>query len=111
MTCTTFLNESELNVPLKNAEIQHILDAVRKVTGENWQVIHHHDYVTGVWPFRKVEPMYGLYVYVGGCGPWQAINFYRDYVKSSINTMASLELVAAYLLGVWSGANTSKEQA
>jgi hypothetical protein len=102
MTCTTFLYDCELNVPLPNAECQKILDEVRKKTGNDWQVVELStapltwiDRLLG----REKTPLYGLYVYVGGMGPWQQINFFRIDSKTSINLYVPLELIVAYLIG------------
>jgi hypothetical protein len=99
MTCTTFLHDGELNQPLPDAELQNIFDAAKKHSGKNWQVVPL--YVTRRKWFRKhTETLYGVYVYVGSCGPWQQINFFREGVRSSINLYVPLEVVAAYFLGM-----------
>jgi hypothetical protein len=103
MTCTTFLHDGELNQPLPDAEVQHFLDAVRKLSGENWQVVPLH-LTRHRWLRKPVtETLYGLYVYIGGVGPWQQINLYREGSASSINLYATLDVVAAYLLGMYGG--------
>jgi|ERR1035437_4374259 hypothetical protein len=102
MTCTTFLHDSELNQPLPNAELQKILEEVRERTGKNWQVVPTQCTI-GNWPCKKTITLYGVYVYVGGCGPWQQINFYTEFAKSSINLFVTLDLVAAYLFGLHGG--------
>jgi hypothetical protein len=103
MTCTTFLHDNELNVSLPNAECQKILDEVRNKTGENWQVVELKFTTASSWFDRvlgkKKPPLYGLYVYVGGMGPWQQINFFRIDSKTSINLYVPLELIVAYLIG------------
>lgn len=114
MTCTTFLHDSELNRPLPDLEVQSILDEVRKLSGEDWQVVPLPEQRAGL--FRKRRPaVYGIYVYVGGMGPWQQINFWSERESSSINLYQPLEVVAAYFLGVLSGLrkrvpSTAKEQ-
>lgn len=109
MTCTTFLHDSELNIPLPDAECQHILHLARKHTGKDWQVV----------PLRirrckwfkvKTETLYGVYVYIGGIGPWQQINFFREGVRSSINLYVPLEVVAAYFLGMLAVKQSTKEE-
>lgn len=102
MTCTTFLHEGELNVPLPNAELQKLLEEVRERTGKDWQVVPIQA-VKGRWPVKKTITLYGVYVYVGGVGPWQQINFYREGSDSSINLYVTLDLVAAYLFGLHGG--------
>jgi len=102
MTCTTFLHDGELNQPLPDAGVQAILDEVRKVSGQNWQVVPLPMRRTG-WFRRKQPAFYGVYVCVGGIGPWQQINFWSADVKWSINLYQPLEVVAAYLLGMLGG--------
>jgi hypothetical protein len=99
MPCTTFLHEGELNQPLPDQESQLILEEARKCTGKDWQVVPLH-VVHRKWFKKRTETLYGVYVYVGGVGPWQQINFYREGVRSSINLYVPLEVVAAYFLGM-----------
>jgi hypothetical protein len=99
MTCTTFLHDGELNQPLPDKECQLILDEARKNTGKGWQVVP--IYVTSrKWFKKRTETLYGVYVYVGGVGPWQQINFYHAGSGSTINLYVPLSVVAAYLLGM-----------
>ena len=102
MTCTTFLHASELNQKLPDADLQKLLEEVRDLTGKDWQIVPNQA-VTGRWPFKKLTTSYGVYVYVGGIGPWQQINFYTEHSGSSINLYVSLDLVAAYLFGLHCG--------
>lgn len=99
MTCTTFLHEGELNQPLPDQECQLILEEARKHSGKDWQVVPIH-VIRWKWFRKHVETLYGVYVYVGGVGPWQQINFYREGTRSSINLYVPLEVVAAYFLGM-----------
>lgn len=107
MTCTTFLHDWELDQPLPDAELQSIFDEAKKRSGENWQVVKLEQYQPTPWWRKKPETLYGVYVYVGGIGPWQQINFYRKNVRSSINLYVPLEVVAAFFLGML---NAPKEQ-
>lgn len=110
MTCTTFLHDGELNQPLPDAEVQAILDEVRKLSGENWQVVPLPPRRAGL--FRKLQPtQYGVYVYVGGIGPWQQINFWGANTSWSINLYQPLEVVAAYLLGMLGGLHNAQRRA
>lgn len=102
MTCTTFLHDGELNQPLPDAEVQMILDEVRKLSGENWQVVPLPRPRANAF-LRRPPTLYGVYVYVGGMGPWQQINFWRNGTSSSINLYQPLDVVAAYLLGMLGG--------
>jgi len=102
MVCTTFLHDSELNQQLPEAEIQYLLDAVRTKSGNDWQVVRLEQRKAGLFG-RKRPQLYGVYVYVGGIGPWQQINFFKVGAKSSINLYVPLETVAAYLYGMHSG--------
>jgi len=99
MPCTTFLSDRELNQPLPDAEVQSILEEARRRSGRDWQVVPL--YVTRrKWFKKSTEVLYGVYVHVGGYGPWQQINFFREGVRSSINLYVPLEVVAAYFLGM-----------
>ena len=103
MTCTTFLHESELNQQLPQADIQQLLDEVRKLSGQDWQVVALPGRRIGLFGRKKAPTLYGVYVYVGGIGPWQQINFYRDGMKSSFGLYVPLEVVAAYFYGMLNG--------
>ena len=107
MPITTFLHNSELNVPTTNKDLNEILTEVRIVTGQNWQVIerlvHKARPWWAFWRANKIHKSYSVYVFVGGVGPWQEINFYRDDASSSINIDVTAELVIAYLYGMLSG--------
>ena len=99
MTCTTFLHDGELNQPLPNAELQSIFEEAKNHSGKNWQVVPIH-ITYRKWFRQKTKTLYGVYVYVGGMGPWQQINFFKDGSNSSINLYVSLDVVAAYFLGM-----------
>jgi hypothetical protein len=99
MTCTTFLHDGELNLPLPDPELQSIFDEAKKRTGSNWQIVPLR-VNRRKWFRATTETLYGVYVYVGGYGPWQQINFFREGSKSSINLYVPLEVVAAYFLGM-----------
>ena len=107
MTCTTFLHDGELNQSLPDPECQQILELARKHTGKNWQVVPV-QVSRRRWFRRHTATLYGVYVYVGGCGPWQQINFFKENSEWSINLYVPLEVVAAYFLGMLA---TPKEQA
>lgn len=104
MTCTTFLNDSELNLPFPYPEVQNVLDDVRKVTKLDWQIVPL-TLTKKTW-YGKVthETFYGLYVYVGGVVPWQRINFFNSKSDSSISFYVTIEEITAYLMGTLNGA-------
>lgn len=105
---TTFLHDGELNVPTSNSVINELLSEVRAKTGEDWQVIERtrqQKYVFQPWKKPKNISLYELYVYVGGVGPWQQINFYRDNSDSSINITNGAELIIAFFYGILCGLN------
>jgi hypothetical protein len=103
MVCTTFLHDGELNVPTSNKELNSILKEIRNKSGEDWQVVER------VYNVRKhlwsmgTRKTYELYKYVGGCGPWQQINFYREDEATSINLSNSATTVIAFLYGMLAG--------
>lgn len=100
MTCTTFLHDSELNYKFENKELQAVLDEARKITGKNWQVVPLEVTVRKHFFKKEKQTLYGVYLYVGGCGPWQQINFYNEYSESSINLYVSIDVIIAYFLGM-----------
>ncbi len=106
---TTCLSDSEQNRPLKNKVISEVLQQVRELTGENWQVVENE--FTSKRLFRKpvTSFSYELYVEVGGCMPFMCINFYRSDSESSINPRNNADLVVAYLYGMLGGLNFKKE--
>lgn len=110
---TTFLHDGELNIPTSNSDLNSLLQEIRQVTGKDWQVIERQFERRWSWRhFRKVPrpPHYELYIYVGGMGPWQMINFYRDGATSSINVCNGAELLIAFFYGILSGAAYRKEE-
>jgi len=110
MCITTCLYDSEQNQVLKNKEISELLDEIREVTGENWQVIER-EYITKFWFKENIKTIsYELYVEVGGCLSFQMINFYRDEMSSSINPRVTAELIIAYFYGMLSVLNNVKEK-
>lgn len=102
MVCTTFLSDSDLNKPLPDAEVQEFLDLARMQTGKNWQVVPI-TFTSRKWFKTRHFTLYEVYVYVGGIGPWQQINFYREGSDSSINLCVPLETVAAFFMGIVAG--------
>ncbi len=111
MVCTTFLHDSELDRPTSIRELNELIVRVREKTGQNWQVIERFVDVSPPWwkfwetPYKF--PVFELYVYVGGIGPWQQINFYRRH-PWSINLSNSDEHVIAYLYGVLAGVHAKE---
>ena len=99
MACTTFLHDGELNQKLPDPEVQYIFEEAKKHSGKDWQVVPLHVH-RRKWFKKQTETYYGVYVYVGGIGPWQQINFYREDSRSSLNLYVPLEVVAAYFLGM-----------
>lgn len=114
MVTTTCLYDYEQNRPIKNKEVAIVLAAVRKFTGENWQVVET-EHLSGPTWFKEVKRRfsYEVYIEVGGMLPFQRINFYLDdsvYLDdsdSSLNFNVSAELVVAYLYGVLSGLHSA----
>lgn len=110
MCITTFLHDSELNVPTSNEELNKLLKTVREETKEDWQVIERSYVQRKIFKKPVTVKYYELYKFVGGCGPWQLINFYRSDSGTSINTGNSVEMVVAFLLGIRSGFYTKGAQ-
>lgn len=110
MCCTTFLHEGQLNTPTHNEDLNQILHDVRVETGEDWQVVEYRIFYKRRWYTlkRSVRYEYELYKYVGGVGPWQLINFYKDDAESSMNFTNKAELVIAFLLGILSGIHSER---
>jgi hypothetical protein len=106
MVMTTFLNAHEIDQILPDPSIQTLLDEVRKLTGEDWQIVYHPMNVRGgLKTFFKLNTvdLYSLYVYVGGIGPYQCINFYSSPEEFSINTLVGLDTISNYLMGIVTG--------
>jgi len=99
MTCTTFLHNGELNQPLPNTEVQEFLDIARAQTGKDWQVVPI-TISSRKWFKTTYSTLYGVYVYVGGMGPWQQINFFNEGSGSSINLYVPIETVGAFFMGM-----------
>ena len=109
MPITTFLLDSELNRPTSNKVLNELLAEVRQKTGRDWQIIELQYHPKKRWWQRKQKPMvlmYELYVYVGGAGPWQQINFYNDQSDWSINIRNTSSVVVAYLYGLLAGVHS-----
>lgn len=102
MTCTTFLHDSELNQPLPNTEVQEFLDLARAQTGKDWQVVPF-IFSSRKWFKTSYTTLYGVYVYIGGIGPWQQINFLNKDGESSITVYVPLETVGAFFMGMVAG--------
>lgn len=98
MPVTTFLHQCELNQSLRDPELQQLLDEARKHTGKDWQVAPLQMPPRKWWQSKR-EQLYGVYVYIGGIGPWQQINFYADRTHS-FGLYVPSEVVAAYLMGM-----------
>lgn len=106
---TTFLHDGELNVPTVNDELNKALAEVREATGENWQIVERVKEKRFAFNTKlKTAYTYELYLYVGGCGPWQLINFYRESSDTSINPVNNADVVMAFLLGILTGVNQSR---
>lgn len=109
MTCTTFLYDGELNQRLPDQQAQEFLDEVRRKSGNDWQVVKLPERRVGLFR-KKAPPMYGVYVYIGGCGPWQQINFYHEDATSSINLYVPLDVVVAYFMGMANGLSSAPKK-
>jgi hypothetical protein len=103
MCITTFLHDSELNVPTSNEELNKILKTVRDETKEDWQVIERSYVQRKIFKKPVVVKYFELYKWIGGFGPWQLINFYRANSETSINTENSADVVVSFLMGIRSG--------
>jgi hypothetical protein len=99
---TTCLHDWELNVPLKNNELQKLLEEVRIVTKTDWQVTS--ITITNKRWFRKptTKTLYSIYYPVRGCMPWQMINMYGENGRMCLRF--SEHILAAYLMGLLNGA-------
>jgi len=108
MCVTTFLSVNELNIPTSNKELNSVLDDIRKLTTENWQVIERQHTTKRAFGFKSdVRYSYELYKYVGGCGPWQMINFYCEGGES-LNLVNSATVVIAFLYGYLAGFHSER---
>jgi len=103
MVCTTFLHDSELNQVLPDPNVQRLLTSVRDLTGENWQIVPHVIRTNRLFRKPLYETFYGLYLYVGGCGTWQQINFYSSPEEFSLNLNVDLGTISNFLMGICNG--------
>jgi hypothetical protein len=99
MPLTTFLGDWELNKPSGDQEIDELLAEARKVTGENYQVVNRYSEerygFLGHRRRKKATP--GLYLEVGGVGPWQVLMCAQN-----------AETVKAYLYGLLNGVEAGR---
>lgn len=107
MTCTTYLDESELNVPTSNKEVNDLLKELRTATTEDWQITEKFE-KTGI--FSKGRHSYQVFKYVGGMGPYQVMNFYKEDAESSINFGISADTLMAYMLGILVGMDSANRK-
>lgn len=107
---TTFLHDGELNQLTSNKTINELLAEVREKTGQDWQVLELTCTPKSKWwkPAGAPKKFYEVYVFVGGMGPWQQINFYRESADSSINIRVDADVLVAYFYGILVGIH-SKE--
>ena len=104
MVMTVGLSEWEQNIPTSNKLINDLIAEVRQKTGENWQVLEM-TFTHKKWFKTTTYKSYELLIEVGGCFPFQVINFYRSDsdTEGSINPRVSDELIVSYLYGILSG--------
>jgi hypothetical protein len=109
---TAFLGDNEIGQIVPDKEVQACLEEVRRRTGKNWQVVRHTYRKRQGW-FRSTEvTVWELYLYVGGVGPWQVINFRNpDPEGSSIYHAVDLGFIAAYLYGILVGLDCGLDNA
>jgi hypothetical protein len=108
---TTFLHDGELNVPTVNDVLNKTLAEVREATGENWQIVERAKEKRFAFNTKiKTAYAYELYLYVGGMGPWQMINFYKESSDCSINPVNNADVVMAFLLGILTGVNQERRK-
>jgi hypothetical protein len=99
---TTLLHDYELNVPLKNPQLQKLLEEVRELTKTGWQVTS--ITITKKRWFQKptTKTLYSIFCPIGGCMPWQMINMYGEDGRMCLRF--SEQVLAAYLMGLYNGA-------
>lgn len=112
MPVTTFLSANELNIPTTDKELNDVLAEVRLATGQDWQVTEIEYFTSPKWWmfWQKPKPFsrFSVYVYVGGVGPWQQINFYRSPSSSTFNPSSSATTTVNYLYGILAGVHAEK---
>lgn len=107
MPCTTYLHESELNVPTSNKEINDLLKELRTATAEDWQIT---EKIQKARIFSRSTKRYEIFKYVGGMGPYQIMNFYKEDAESSINFGISADTLMAYMLGILVGMDSANRK-
>ena len=111
---TTFLHDSELNRPTSDKEINYLIGAIRELSADNWQVVEREQRIDPpflkIWRSYKIVKYYEIYKYVGGCGPWQQINFYPGPdASSSINASGNATTVSSFLYGLLAGIHDKRK--
>ena len=116
MPACTWLQQHELNKPTSNEEINSLLEEVRAVTGEEYQIIEYVRTKKGLfghdssWGGRKWYE-YGLF-YPTIPPEYQCINFYHEHIDGfEIRVGESADVIAANLYGILNGVRHAKESA
>jgi hypothetical protein len=99
-----FIDGELYNEPTRNVHINSLLEIVRGLTRENFQVV---EAVVKLerkwWKKSSTYPVYWVYLYVGGDEPWQIIDISYSAGESDEGSGSSAECVISYLQGVLTG--------
>ena len=108
MCICTYISDGEYTHPTNNEYLNELLQEVRQVTGDDWRLKERTSCYKPGW-FRKLKcvKLYSLYNHLHSI-EFQVINFYCDENDSSIHTMCSADVMAAYLLGILAYGNKSQ---
>jgi heat shock protein HslJ len=99
---TTWIQDSQLNIPTTDKHIDELLEKVREQTHEDWQIDVVKIKKKRTFWSKPSEPLYEIYFGIGG-SQYQMINFYVGNSQTSINTVVTKDLVMAYLYGILAG--------
>jgi len=104
---TTTLSDCELNIPLENSQLQQLLEEVREKSGRNWQVTKRSFFRRRVFRKPIESTFYSVYLEVGGCMPYQLLNFYKG--EGRYGTFISESELACYLMGMVDGLDSAQK--
>jgi len=106
MPICTYLNDWERDRPVENKVVCEWRDKARKATGVRIEILER-KLLVGRF-FRKEKTFY-IILWPLLHPEYQIINFYSEESGTSINTVVSVEMCVAYLIGLCSGSDVAKE--
>ena len=109
MPCYTYLSDGMYKCPLKNQDLQAVLEETINLTGFDWRVCEI-EWTTGSLWWKKKRYHYQLFVgSPNGFGEFECVNFPPAEPEEwgRINFYTHAAVVESYLNGVLTGMNVS----